>query len=85
MVELTSTIGELGFPVAIFIVAITTIIYIIKKEEKRQILTDKRYDELTNKFVDTITKISDDNNMVLKELSDNIHSFTEQFHIQHKK
>ena len=85
MVELISTIGELGFPVAIFIVAIATIIYIIKKEEKRQILTDKRYDELTNKFVDTITKISDDNNMVLKELSDNIHSFTEQFHIQHKK
>ena len=85
MAELVDTIRELGFPVAIFIVAITTIIYIIKKEEKRQILTDKRYDELTNKFVDTITKISDDNNMVLKELSDNIHSFTEQFHIQHKK
>jgi hypothetical protein len=67
-----SLIESLGFPIIAFGVTIYVIIYLIKKEENRQLLNDKRYDELTNKFIGTITKISDENNKMLKDLSDSI-------------
>lgn len=63
-----SVIESLGLPVVVFMIAIAIILYLINKEEKRQILNDKRYDELTNKFINTIKKISDENNKMLKEL-----------------
>lgn len=74
-----SVIESLVFPIIVFVIAISIIMYLIKKEEKRQALNDKRYDELTNKFIDTIKKISDENNKMLKELSDNIHNVMDKF------
>jgi hypothetical protein len=75
-------IESLVFPIIAFGVTIYVIIYLIKKEENRQLLNDKRYDELTNKFIDTITKISDENNKMLKELSDDIRSIMDKFYDQ---
>lgn len=71
-----SIIESLILPILVFIIAMAAIIYLINKEEKRQMLNDKRYDELTNKFIDTIKKISEENNKMLKELTDSIHDVT---------
>ncbi len=66
-------IESIGFPIIVFVVSIFIIIYLIKKEEKRQLINDKRYNELTNKFIETIKKISDDNNKIIKNLIDSMH------------
>ncbi len=66
-------IESIGFPIIVFVVSILIIIYLIKKEEKRQLINDKRYNELTNKFIETIKKISDDNNKIIKNLIDSMH------------
>ena len=78
-IEIVHTIESLVLPIIVFGAAIAVILYLIKKEEKRQLLNDKRYDELTNKFVDAITKISYDNNKMLKNLSDSIHDVADKF------
>ena len=59
-------------PIIIFVIAILIIIYIIKKEEEKQKLNEKRYEELTNKFLTTIDKIYDENNRVMKNLTESI-------------
>ncbi len=59
-------------PIIIFTTAILIIIYLIKKEEDKQKLNEKRYEELTNKFLTTIDKIYDENNRVMKNLTESI-------------
>ncbi len=72
-------IENIGIPIIIFVIAISIIIYSLNKEEKRQYLNDKRYDDLANKFIDTIKKISDDNNDTIKNLTDSIHGVLDKF------
>lgn len=54
--ELIFSTENLYLPIIVFVSAIAIILYLIKKEEKRQLLNDKRYNELTNKFIDIIKK-----------------------------
>lgn len=67
-------VRELGFPVAAFIIAISVVIYMIKKSETRQISSDIRYDKLVDQFVITTEKISNDHKQfvgtIAKELRD---------------
>lgn len=67
-------VKELGFPIAAFIIAISVVIYMIKKDEARQKVSDVRYDKLVDQFIITTVKISDDNkqfvNAIAKELRD---------------
>lgn len=67
-------IKEFGFPVAAFIIAISVVIYMIKKDEARQKTSDIRYDKLVDKFIITAAKISDDHKQfvdtIAKELKD---------------
>lgn len=67
-------IKELGFPIAAFIIAISVVIYMIKKDEARQKTSDIRYDKLVDQFVITTEKISEDHkqsvNTIAKELRD---------------
>lgn len=72
VVEFTVIVKELGFPIAAFAITIYTLIYMIKKNEKRQELSDERYEELVNKFIITTKKISDQHEMALENLSDSI-------------
>lgn len=53
-------VKELGFPIAAFIIAISVVIYMIKKDEARQKISDIRYDKLVDQFVETTEKISED-------------------------
>ncbi len=74
-----STIESIAFPIITFTISILIIIYLIKKEEKRQLSNDKHYEELTNKFIDTIKKISDENNKTLKDISNSIQNIMDKF------
>ena len=80
--EIISATESLFLPIIIFASAIVIILYLIKKEEKRRVLNNKRYEELTNKFIDTIKNISDENNKMLKELSESIYDITNKFNEQ---
>ncbi len=53
-------VKELGFPIAAFIIAISVVIYMIKKDEARQKTSDIRYDKLVDQFVESTIKISED-------------------------
>lgn len=67
-------VKELGFPIAAFIIAISVVIYMIKKDEARQKTSDTRYDKLVDQFVITAAKISGDHKQfvdtIAKELRD---------------
>lgn len=67
-------IRELGFPIAAFIIAISVVIYMIKKDEARQKTSDIRYDKLVDQFVETTKKMSEDRKQfvdaIAKELRD---------------
>jgi len=67
-------VKELGFPIAAFIIAISVVIYMIKKDEARQKTSDIRYDKLVDQFVETTKKISEDRKQfvdtIAKELRD---------------
>lgn len=67
-------VRELGFPIAAFIIAISVVIYMIKKDETRQKTSDIRYDKLVDQFIDTTKKISEDRKQfvdtIAKELRD---------------
>ena len=72
--SMSSLVKELGFPIASFIIAISVVIYMIKKNEERQKSSDTRYDKLVDQFVKTTEKISDDHkqfiNTIAKEIKD---------------
>jgi len=74
-----SIIENLLLPTMVFVISISMIIYLIKKEEKIQLINDKRYEELTNKFIYTIEKISGENNKMIKDLTDSIHEAMVKF------
>jgi hypothetical protein len=67
-------VKELGFPIAAFIITISVVIYMIKKDEARQKTSDIRYDKLVDQFVITTEKISEDRmrfaNTIAEELRD---------------
>ncbi len=69
-------VKELGFPIAAFIIAISVVIYMIKKSEARQKTSDTRYDNLVDQFVKTTEKISDDNKQFVDKMAKEIKDMT---------
>ncbi len=69
-------VRELGFPIAAFIIAISVVIYMIKKDEARQKTSDIRYDKLVDQFVETTKKISEDRKLFVDTISKEIRDMT---------
>lgn len=69
-------VRELGFPIAAFIIAISVVIYMIKKSETRQISSDIRYDKLVDQFVKTAEKISEDHKKFIDTIAKEIKDMT---------
>lgn len=69
-------VKELGFPIASFIIVISVVIYMIKKNEERQKLSDARYDNLVDQFVKTTQKISDDHKQFVDTIAREIKDMT---------
>lgn len=69
-------IKELGFPIAAFVIAISVVIYMIKKSEIRQVTSDIRYDKLVDQFVRTTEKISEDHKQFVDTIAEEIKDMT---------
>jgi maltose-binding protein MalE len=69
-------IKELGFPIAAFVIAISVVIYMIKKNESRQKTSDIRYDKLVDQFIITTENISDDNKQFVDTIAKEIKDMT---------
>jgi hypothetical protein len=69
-------VKELGFPIAAFIIAISVVIYMIKKDEDRQKISDIRYDKLVDQFVITADKISEDHKQFADTLAKELRDIT---------
>lgn len=69
-------VKELGFPIAAFIIAISVVIYMIKKSEARQKTSDIRYDKLVDQFIKTAEKISDDHKQNVNTIAEEIKDMT---------
>jgi uncharacterized membrane-anchored protein YhcB (DUF1043 family) len=67
-------IKEVGFPITLSLMVvgfiISILIYIIKRDAKRQESSDKRYEELVNNFITQIREISDKHDIQIREISD---------------
>jgi hypothetical protein len=69
-------VKELGFPIAAFIIVISVVIYMIKKDEARQKTSDIRYDKLVDQFVKTAEKISDNHKQTVDAIAKEIKDVT---------
>jgi len=78
-------VRELGFPIAAFIIAISVVIYMIKKSETRQIASDIRYDKLVDQFVITAEKISEDHKQFVNTIASEIKDMTVSVNVMSTK
>src|SRR3972149_6497510 len=46
-------IKDVGFPIASFVIMVSILMYVMKKDEKRQEKTESRYERLVDKFIET--------------------------------
>lgn len=74
--SMITLVKELGFPIAAFIIAISVVIYMIKKSETRQISSDTRYDKLVDQFIITTEKISEDHKLFVDTIAREIRDMT---------
>lgn len=78
-------VRELGFPIAAFIIAISVVIYMIKKDEARQKISDIRYDKLIDQFVETTKKISEDQKQSVGAISKELRDMTVTISVMSEK
>ena len=78
-------VRELGFPIAAFIIAISVVIYMIKKDETRQKASDIRYDKLIDQFVETTKKISEDQKQSVGIISKDLRDMTVTISVMSEK
>lgn len=62
-------IERVGFPVAVALMFLYLIIWMIKKDEKRQEKGDERYTALVNEFIDTTKTMANDNQQALGKMT----------------
>lgn len=82
---MSSLVKELGFPIASFIIAISVVIYMIRKNEERQKLSDNRYDRLVDQFIKTTEKISDDHKKFVDTMAKEIRDVTVTINVVSEK
>lgn len=62
-------IERVGFPVAVALMFLYLIIWMIRKDEKRQEKGDERYTALVNEFIDTTKTMANDNQQALGKMT----------------
>ncbi len=78
-------VKELGFPIAAFIIAISVVIYMIKKDEARQKTSDIRYDKLVNQFANISEHISADHKQFVDTIAKEIKDITVEVSVMSEK
>jgi len=69
-------IERVGFPVATTIMVLYTVVWMIRKDEKRQQKGDERYTALVNEFISTMKSMSKDNQSVLAQMAQQLQETT---------
>lgn len=62
-------IRDVGFPITSFIIMVSILMYVMKKDEKKQEKTEARYEKLVDKFIETTKIISDQHDSSLKDIT----------------
>lgn len=62
-------IKDVGFPIASFVIMVSILMYVMKKDEKRQEKTESRYERLVDKFIETTKEISEKQEKTLKDVT----------------
>lgn len=74
-------IKDVGFPIASFIIMVSILMYVMKKDEKRQEKTEARYERLVDKFIDTTKQISDQHESAFKEITVELKTMTAELKV----
>lgn len=83
-------IKDVGFPITLVLILLSALAYMVKKDEKRQTLSDERhenlmnnsderYDKLLDRFISGIKDISEKHDAALKEISENLKNVSMSF------
>lgn len=68
-------IKDFGLPTFLVLILLSFVILISRRDEKRQLKTDMRYESLVNRFISDLKQISDDHTTALAKL-DEVHERT---------
>ena len=71
-----SFIKEVGFPITSFIIMVSILMYVMKRDVTRQEKTESRYESLVNKFIDSTKVLSEKNESVLKDITLELRNIT---------
>lgn len=74
-------IKDVGFPIASFVIMVSILIYVMKKEEKRQEKTEARYEKLVDKFIETTKNVSEQNNTSIKDITAELKNMTAELKV----
>lgn len=74
-------IRDVGFPIASFIIMVSILMYVMKKDDKRQEKTEARYEKLVDKFIETTKNLSDQHDTSLKDVTSELKLMTNELKI----
>lgn len=74
-------IRDVGFPIASFVIMVSILMYVMKKDDKRQEKTEARYEKLVDKFIETTKNLSDQHDMSLKDVTSELKMMTNELKI----
>lgn len=69
-------IKELGFPIASFVIMVSILMYVMKKNERRQETTDVRFDKLIDKIMLTAEEHSNKHQQSLEDITEDLKNMT---------
>lgn len=76
-----SFIKEVGFPIASFIIMVSILMFVMKRDVTRQEKTEARYESLVNKFIDSTKVLSEKNEAVLKDITFELRDITSELRV----
>lgn len=74
-------IKDVGFPIASFIIMVSILMYVMKRDEKRQEKSEDRYEKLVDKFIETTRQISNQHEIALENMTDELKDMTTELKV----
>lgn len=74
-------IKEVGFPITSFIIMVSILMHVMKRDALIQERTEARYEKLVDKFIETTKGISDQHEKTMKDITSELKSMTSELKI----
>ncbi len=74
-------IRDLGFPIASFVIMVSILMYVMKKDEKRQEKTESRYEKLVEKFISNSKEVTDEHEKTIRDMTSELKNITTEMKI----